>query len=189
VRCFVAIELSEEVRRRLTGLQQELDKVAKGVRWVAPEAIHLTLKFLGEVPDRRIPAFCDVVKAVAGRCRPFQFAVGSTGCFPSHGSVRVIWVALEETSGELIRCQQLCEGAFAELGFAREDRPFIPHLTLGRVKDPRQAGGLRDVLAAHTAFRAGTVSAGELTLFESRLSPQGARYIAVARAGFTADGS
>jgi len=159
-------------------------RTAPGVRWVDPESMHLTVKFLGEVPDRRIPELCTALSRIAGRCEPFDLRVRSTGCFPPHGGVRVVWVGLEETTGRLAACQRLCEDTFAEMGFAREDRDFVPHLTLGRVKDPRQASGLRQVVASHAAFEAGTVSVNRIVLFESRLSPQGAHYVPVSHVTF-----
>ncbi len=181
MRCFVAVELTETVRKRLAGLQQRFSDLGRSVRWVRPDAMHLTVKFLGDVPDQQLPAASQAVADVARQCRPFEFAVRSTGCFPPRGNVRVIWVGVEETSGELAACKRRCEDAFSALGFPRESRPFSPHLTLGRVKDPRRAGNLRQLIAAQADFKAGTVSAGELVLFESRLSPQGAQYAVVHR--------
>jgi len=184
MRCFVAIELSPEVHRQLAALQQRLASSTRGVRWVASEGIHLTIKFLGEVPDRRIPEICRAVNEAAGRSQPFEFVVRSTGCFPPHGGVRVVWGGLDEPTGRLAACQQSCEDAFFQLGFARENRPFVPHLTLGRVKDPHQARGLRQTITSCANFEAGTVSARELVLFESRLSPHGSTYVPVSRAVF-----
>jgi len=184
MRCFVAVELTETVRKRLAALQQRFGDLGRSVRWVRPDAMHLTVKFLGEVPDWQLPDASRAVADVARQCRPFEFAIRSTGCFPPRGNVRVIWVGVEETSGELAACKRLCEDAFSALGFPKESRPFSPHLTLGRVKDPRSAGDLRERIAACSDFEAGTVSAGELVLFESRLSPQGAQYAVVHRGAF-----
>lgn len=183
MRCFVAIELCQDVRRKLADLQSWLGHWDRAVRWVRPESIHLTLKFLGEVPDGQIPAICQVVDEVAAVCDPFALTVQGTGCFPPRGPVRIAWVGVDEPTGRLATCQRLCEDAFAKLGFARETRPFAPHLTLARIKDPRKARDLRDRLGTYVDFNAGTVDAEELVLFESQLSPEGARYVAVHRAG------
>lgn len=183
MRCFVAFELSDEVKRRLAGLQTELGNMGRAVRWVRPEAMHLTVKFLGDVPDGQVPEICQAVTDVASLCEPFEYAVASTGCFPPRGPVRVAWVGVDEPTNRLAECQALCQDAFADLGFAIESRAFAPHLTLGRVKDPRQARDLRERIADYADFNAGTVEASELILFESHLSPKGARYVAVHRAG------
>ncbi len=176
MRCFVAIELPEQVKRSLARLQEEFAHLGRAVRWVRPEAMHLTLKFLGEVPDNRLTAICQAVTNAASVCEPFEFAVRSAGCFPPRGGVRVVWAGVDEPTGLLADCQQRCEEAFAELGFDKESRPYVPHLTLGRVKDVRRTGNLREGVADRADFEAGIVSVEQLVLFESRLSPQGAQY-------------
>ncbi len=184
MRCFVAIELPDDVRRQLGKLQQRFEDLGRAVRWVRPKAIHLTLKFLGDVLDRDLTAVSQAVDDVASQCSPFDFVVQSTGCFPPRGGVRVVWVGVTETSGTLAACQRLCENAMGALGFPKESRPYVPHLTLGRVKDPRRAVNLRERVNDHADFEAGVVPANELILFESRLSPQGAQYVPVHRAAF-----
>ena len=182
VRCFVAIELPDPVRRRLGDLQERLARQCRGVRWVRPDAIHVTLKFLGDVPDAQLAPVSEAVSDVASQCMPFEFEVRSAGCFPPQRSARVVWAGVENTTEALATCQDLCENAFVELGFARESRSFSPHLTLGRVKDPRSAGDLRKRVAELGDFDGGTVIVSELILFESRLSKQGAQYVPVHRA-------
>ncbi|MBN1342335.1 MAG: RNA 2',3'-cyclic phosphodiesterase [Phycisphaerae bacterium] len=185
MRCFVAIELPDDVRRQLAGLQEHFGYLGKVIRWVRPEATHLTLKFLGEVPDRQLPEVCRAVDHVARQSELFHFAVRSAGCFPPRGTPRVVWAGIEETSGRLDRCHALCEEAFAELGFPKEARRFVPHLTLGRVKDSRGAGGLREAVADYVDFEAGEVAAEELILFESHISKKGAEYVVAHRASLS----
>ncbi len=185
MRCFIAIELPEDVRSQLGALQERFGHRGKAVRWVRPDAMHLTLKFLGEVPDARLPAVCDALSEVASPCEPFEFAVRRTGCFPPRGGVRVVWAGVEEPTEHLLTCQALCEDAMEELGFAREHRPYVPHLTLGRVKDPRGASGLRELVAECEDFEAGWVDVDRLVLMESHLSPKGAEYTVAHHADLT----
>ena len=150
------------------------------------EKIVLTLSKTGGNAATATPCTVRLFFAEPGNAKPgnrvFDVAVQGTGCFPPRGGVRVVWVGVQDASGPLATCQSLCEEAFADLGFAKELRAFVPHLTLGRVKDPRQAGDLRRVVADYSDFEAGIVPADELVLFESRLSPQGATYVPIPRA-------
>ncbi len=193
VRTFVAIELSPQLLRRLRALQDRLrqDVPAGVVRWVRPEGIHLTLKFLGDVPTARVEeiatAMCD---ACVGHV-PFTFAVAGLGCFPNLRRPRVIWVGVDEPTGTLAALQRDVEGAMQRLGFAPERRPFRPHLTLGRVK-----GGGADVVralgeyVARATVNVGQMEASEVSLMRSDLRPGGAVYtrLAVAALGKETEG-
>lgn len=182
MRCFVAIELSDGIRKQLAALQRRHTRLDRDVKWVRPDQIHLTLKFLGEVPDADVPALCDALKAVAADHEPIEFGVKSTGCFPPGGGARVFWVGVDEPAGALVGLQQACETAYEQFGFAPEGRDFTPHLTLARVKNPKAGGNVRDAAKAEAQFDAGRQTATELILFQSILSPQGPTYIPVARA-------
>ncbi|MBN1489061.1 MAG: RNA 2',3'-cyclic phosphodiesterase [Phycisphaerae bacterium] len=182
MRCFVAIELSDGIQQRLSGLQQRQSSLDRAIRWALPEQIHLTLKFLGEVPDATVPALCATMADVASQHAPLTLAVRGAGCFPPSGAPRIFWAGIEESSGMLARLRDACEAAFETHGFAREKRKFMPHLTIGRVKDPRAAAKVRAAAGAEADFDAGEQAVREIILFESTLLPQGARYSAVARA-------
>lgn len=182
MRCFVAIELSDEIRRQLHALQRRHAALDRAVRWARPEQIHLTLKFLGEVADAMLPRVCAVVQSVAAAHAPFEFGVKDAGCFPTGGAPRVFWAGVEEPSGDLARLRDACEAAFVPLGFPKEDRAFSPHLTLARVKDFRAGRSIRDAAGREAGFRAGRQRAAEIVLFESVLALAGATYIPLARA-------
>lgn len=182
MRCFVAIELPDDVKERLIELQAELGAPAGGVRWMKPEAMHLTVKFLGEVPDRALPEVCDAVTTAADWCSPFEFTVRSAGCFPARGGVRVVWAGVDEPTGALADLHATCQEVLFELGFPIEGRAFSPHLTLGRAKDPRRAAPLRERLPAVENFDAGVVDVDELILFQSILKKEGAEHTPMHRA-------
>lgn len=182
MRCFLAIELPDAIRRELGKLQECLRSVDKAVRWVRPEQIHITLKFLGEVPDAKLPAVCDVPVRAAERFGPFDLEVRGTGCFPPSGSPRVLWAALADIPEALARCQHQCEQAYAELGYTPENRAFKPHLTLGRVREGSSSRGVREAVKEQEGFFGGRFTARELILFQSVLGPGGAKYVPIVRA-------
>jgi 2'-5' RNA ligase len=148
------------------------------VRWVAPEGIHLTLRFLGEVDEARLDELgAALEQAVAGREAP-RLAPGSLGAFPSLRRPRVIWIGLEEDGRRLEPLHVAVEGAARLLGWPAETRAFRPHLTLGRVRDPRR-GVPPELVQALAAERVATWPSSPqrcVALMRSHLSPHGARY-------------
>ncbi|MFH0983460.1 MAG: RNA 2',3'-cyclic phosphodiesterase [Planctomycetota bacterium] len=183
MRLFVAIELSAEVKAALRDTQRALAAFDRAVRWVNSDQMHLTLKFLGEVPDGRVEEICATTASVAGTSSAFEMLVGGCGCFPPKGTVRVVWVGVDEPRGLLATCSTLCEAEYEKIGFAREHRPFSPHLTLGRVREDRTGGKLREAVSGvHVAScRQG---ANELCVVQSTLTPHGAKYAVVSRHPF-----
>jgi 2'-5' RNA ligase len=176
MRLFLALELPVEVRERLALLQSELRKKSSGWRWVRPESIHLTLRFLGEVDEHREPACRQGWREAVARFGRFRARVEGLGRFPETGRPRVLWVAVraepEERLGELASA---LEGAARSLGFAPETRPFRPHLTLARAhRRPRFSEPGEPVPAM-------SLPVEEVVLFRSRLGPGGARYTALSR--------
>lgn len=181
VRAFVAIELPPSVRSQLGALIDRLARRAPAgaVRWVRPEAIHLTLKFLGQVPEARLGPLAQAL-ADAARGRPaFSVRLAGLGVFPNPERPRVLWLGVEDPGGPLARLQRDLEGALAALGSPREQRGFSPHLTLGRVR--REASARQAAQAGEALQQAGAVDLGELrvveiVLFRSELRPSGAVY-------------
>ncbi|MHC4093865.1 MAG: RNA 2',3'-cyclic phosphodiesterase, partial [Planctomycetota bacterium] len=127
--------------------------------------------------DDQVEAVCSAAGTVAGQVGPFELRLGQCGCFPLRGRVRIVHAGVADLSagGSLQRCRDLCEAAFAELGFARENRPFTPHLTVGRVKEDRTQGRLR-AAAEQLSCETVTQSVKALYVVQSVLSPSGARY-------------
>jgi 2'-5' RNA ligase len=180
MRCFLAIELPEAVRQGLAQLQDRLGPQVGGVAWTRSEQIHLTLKFLGEVPDADVPKAIEAATAVAGRYGPFELTVAGAGCFPPSGQARVLWVAIQPPP-ELLACQQECEQAFESLGIPPENRSFHPHLTLGRVKDFHAGRSARAAIEQVADFEAGRFTARQLVFFQSVLQRTGPIHTALAR--------
>ena len=184
-RLFVALEPPDPVRRRLAALEDELRRGAgragEDIRWVRPENVHLTLQFLGAVPDERVAAVEEALRTAAAGARPLALAVRGAGGFPNARRPRVLWAGLDGDLAALAALVAAVGARLAKLGFPPEDRPFSPHLTLGRARESRGAPGLAGALAGVAQTEPAPWRATELVLFESHLSPRGPRYEAIAR--------
>jgi 2'-5' RNA ligase len=176
MRCFVAVELEPALRRPLTRLLREQLPRTREVRWCTEQQLHVTLKFLGEVPDGQLSAVCDAVTAAAEAVEPFSLRLTGLGCFPSPRSPRVLWCGVEDPAGGCARWVDLADPLFEDLGFARETRKFHPHITLGRSKSPAGSDVMRRVLEEVPAPATPAMTVEEVVLFESRLAPGGAQY-------------
>ena len=180
LRLFVACELPPEMRAALSALQDTLRRRgAPPVRWVRPEGIHLTLKFLGSVPAERATGICAALTPIVEGIRPFALSLGSIGTFGGRRGARVLWVAVEGDVPRVAELQRRVEAALAPLGFPTEDRAFSPHLTLARVADNVGADErerLWDMAKATSAAEAAPVTIREVSLMRSILGPGGAVY-------------
>lgn len=186
LRLFLAIGLSAEVRQALAALQANLKpQLPTGiVRWTDPDGVHLTLKFLGETPEDRVPAIADGLAAAAAGFQPFELRVAGLGCFPNPGRARVLWVGVADAPKALAGVQRAIDLHMGRLNFPRETRPFHPHLTLGRVNDRVSAverRALGDLLSKPHSDDLGRMPVGEIVLFQSNLRPGGAVYTALVR--------
>ncbi|NLG41695.1 MAG: RNA 2',3'-cyclic phosphodiesterase [Phycisphaerae bacterium] len=178
MRSFVAVDLAPELRRPLVRLLQELPRV-RDVRWCTQDQLHVTLKFLGEVDQGRLKQVCEIVAQTSAQIEPFQIRLAGLGGFPSRRSPRVLWCGVEDPTGSCARWVALSEPQFTALGFEAETRDFTPHITLGRSKSPAGAAAMREVLERTAALPTVEMTVKDIVLFESRLSPAGARYIRV----------
>jgi RNA 2',3'-cyclic 3'-phosphodiesterase len=176
VRSFIAVELPDTVRGQLEAFVLELKKSDAPVGWVRPEGIHLTLKFLGNISPELIEQIKPVLAEIGSRTGPMHLQPAGCGAFPTIKQPRVIWVGLQGESGPLIELQKQVETAMIPFGFKPEDRPFRPHLTLGRVKGRQHLLALQQILLARREFTAEAFDVAELVLYKSELRPDGARY-------------
>jgi 2'-5' RNA ligase len=183
VRSFVAVELSDAVRQKAAELIRLLAASSADVKWVEPHNLHLTLQFLGDVPLADMLQVCEAVRRGAERVEPFEFEVRTTGAFPSTSRPRTVWLGSGRGEQEMVALHDRVEAELVPLGFRKENRRFVPHLTIGRVR--RGGPGLRDLaqrLQAESAFEAGTVTIDEAIVFSSRLTPTGPIYEVLGRA-------
>lgn len=180
IRCFVAVELDRTIQKQLDRLQERFRRDHKindsALKWVRSQNIHLTLKFLGEVPDRQIVDICAAVSQAASQSAPFDLEIGNCGCFPPRGSARVLWVGLTTGLEPLKTLQENLELSLLDLGFEPEHRPFSPHLTLARIKNAQIGRLLSDTVGSLDPLTVGGQSVAEITVFQSDLDRTGPTY-------------
>jgi len=183
IRCFIAIELDEAVRKELGRLQDRLrrrfDVLDTSVNWVRPENIHLTLKFLGDVQDNVIADICSAVSMAVVGTVPFDFEFANCGCFPPSGSARVLWTGITDGSKELQSLQTALENHLGMLGFPPEGRKFTPHLTLARIKNAKIGRTVQDAVKDIEPFVLARQNVWALTVFQSELTRTGPVYTAL----------
>jgi len=174
IRAFLAVDPSPEIHRRLVEVKSLLAETGAAVRWVRDEGLHVTMKFLGPVTRDGLEALCEELQDIRSTFRVFRLCIKNLGVFPDLRRPRVVWAGVE--SADLPRLARAVEEAAARAGFGTEQRPFRPHITLGRVKDTRGWPRLREVLAARRAIEVGTCEVTELVAYRSDLRPSGAVY-------------
>jgi RNA 2',3'-cyclic 3'-phosphodiesterase len=181
MRLFIALKLPTDVRDELAAVQQRLRHTeAHPVKWVAPQSIHLTLQFLGEVPEAQLPAILQALEAVrttAAQRSPLRLA--EAGAFPNLRRPQTLWVGIAGELEGLTRLHQAVIAATEPLGFQLETRPFRAHLTLGRVRreaTPAQRVALGTALGSLSPPRSVTWQSGHPLLFRSTLTPTGSIY-------------
>ncbi|MEN6438746.1 MAG: RNA 2',3'-cyclic phosphodiesterase [Syntrophobacter sp.] len=185
IRGFIAVDLPAAVRRSLEALALELKKSDAPVSWTRTEGIHLTLKFLGNVAPATIDQIKPVLAEIASGATVFRIQAAGCGAFPNIKQPRVIWAGMRGESEPLTRLQKEVDLAMVRFGFEPEDRPFRPHLTLGRVKGRQRLHALQQILLTHQEFTAEPFDVTELVLYKSELRPDGARYTPLFRAPFS----
>lgn len=173
MRCFVAVGCDPECVRALAAWQGELRRRVAGVAWVAPETFHLTLRFFGELAEARLPLAADAVRRAAAAAQPFEVRLSGAGRF-----ARALWVGVD--SPGLAALAATVEAELRRAGFGAAERPFRPHLTLGRLRDART--DVAAVVAAQATTVWGAWRVDELRLMRSQLDPQGAIHTPLLRA-------
>jgi 2'-5' RNA ligase len=181
VRAFIAIQLSEGLKSQIGELRSQLRLRARelrGVSWVQPDGIHLTLRFLGEIEEAQVGALGRVIMDAAVGVAPFTLKIGGLGAFPSIQRAKVLWLGVNDESGcnALARLQAAIEHGIIDLGFAPEDRAFSPHLTLARIRERDAAMQLASTLATERERLVGSMRAESVVLMRSQLRPDGAVY-------------
>ena len=181
-RLFIAIELPAEVRHKIKqhidGIRRELPDARAS--WTREENLHLTLKFFGDIPVERVEAVSAALRAAANQIPPFEMEISACGAFPTNGKPNVLWIGINDPSNSLHKLHESLETECAKAGFDSDRRPFHPHLTIARIRNPRHAGSLAN-LHHESVFDSLLVEAGNVCLFRSELSGQGSRYTIVAR--------
>src|ERR1700687_544431 len=193
MRIFIGIDLDPEVRERISRFLEGVQGLAPEARWVRPESLHITLKFIGEQTPERVEAIAERLRRVD--CGRVEIRAGGFGFFPTAKAPRVFWIGIH-AGPQLAELAESIDIATAELGVPREDRPFSPHLTLSRAGAGRRSGSpkwregdgpnvtfavIEKRLAAIGELDFGKMTAREFILYQSQLSPAGSKYTKLER--------
>jgi len=176
LRAFVAITLPQEITDHVRALQDALKGHGLKLRWVKPANLHLTLKFLGDIPEADATAIGGAVRAAAGDEMPLELTIQGMGVFPGIKRPRVLWTGFGGEVDRLRQLQERIEDRLEPMGFHREKRGFKAHLTLARIKGAVSSRRLLDAIEALGDFSPQSFTAGKLVLFKSDLRPTGAVY-------------
>lgn len=180
IRSFIAIELPDELKLELTQLEDQLKSNRQPwVKWVSPEGIHITLKFLGDIVAEMTEAITKAIEEAAQGVSPFHLEVRELGVFPNLRRVQVAWVGISGEVDKLSQLQKRIETALTPLGFAPESRPFTPHLTLARLRDqasPDERQRFGQLIASTKFELAYTFPVEAVSLMRSQLTREGAIY-------------
>lgn len=177
IRTFVAVEIPFDVKDRAGKMITRLRGTEAKVKWVAPEHMHWTLKFLGPVDMVDIPAVCEAVKRAVEPLACFDVEVEGAGAFPDARRPRTVWIGMGRGTDQMVELHDAIEFELAKLGFRSENRRFRPHVTIGRVRQsPRGIGELGRLIEAEADFDGGVSLVDEVVVFSSELGPDGPTY-------------
>ncbi len=182
MRLFIAIEIPAEIKKQMAEAQHRLRDAGVDASWPRPEGIHLTLKFLGEVPEQQVTDITNALNAAAGGSTKFHLDVAGVGTFPNAKNARVVWTGLSGDTERLKILQASVEDAMERIGMKREERPFTPHLTLGRIKYIRSRDRWLKALEEMKDISLSGFDVEAVSLMKSELKPSGAVYTEMGRA-------
>jgi 2'-5' RNA ligase len=179
MRTFIAIPLPEETRNFLSNIQNQLKSCGADVKWVQPQNIHLTLKFLGEINEGQLNKINVILEEVAKKMHPFTVSIDSIGAFPRINSPRVIWAGIQQGDSEVKIIANELEERIAEIGIPKEEKTFSSHITIGRrrsgLKMDKLIDGLQKI-ASLAKEQGQEFLTSKITLFKSTLTPKGPNY-------------
>ncbi len=173
MRAFIAVPCPDELKDAMVEIQEQIKELGR-LTLVKPENIHLTMKFLGEVDEGKIP---DITKRLEflSELQSFDISLKGIGAFPSMDYIRVIWVGVDKGASDIVKIHSEIDHNLKELNF-KKDKNFHPHLTIARVKFPKKKEELRNIIQKNSARDFGSFQVERIELMQSRLSPKGPEY-------------
>ena len=182
IRAFIAVTLAESVIEEIAKVRTRLQEEKADVRWTRIESLHLTLKFLGDIYRHQVEPILAVLQETVSVHPPLRLIAQGIGAFPNVRRPRVLWVGLKGAG--LIELSEAIETALMPLNFPPEDREFTPHLTLGRVRSLRGWDNMLAIVKEHESTLFGESEVDRVTLYQSDLRPDGARYVSLGSVSF-----
>jgi 2'-5' RNA ligase len=183
IRTFLAVEVPAGLRQKAADVIRFLGRHQEGIKWVDPQNIHVTVKFLGDVEDAEIYEVCQVTAKAIADLQPFRVACHGVGAFPNAQRPRTVWLGIDDSARQFEQLHRRVDDALAGLRFPREVRRYQPHLTLGRVRHgKRPPTELTARIHEQSAVDLGEIDVEELVVFSSELTPDGPVYTALSHA-------
>jgi 2'-5' RNA ligase len=176
MRTFIAVELPDEVKKNIIELVNELKEVGSAVKWVDEKNLHITLKFLGWVEDRKVDNVVELATKVAGGTGSFKAKFEGMGTFPSGKSPRVVWVGIGEGGEKLKKLANSLEETLASAGYRSEEREFSSHVTIGRIKESKGVDKLKEKMESIKDPKFGEALVDHIDIMKSTLTPKGPVY-------------
>lgn len=179
MRTFIAIELPPEIKESLARIQNQLKTSGADAKWVEPQNIHLTLKFLGEINEQKLAQIVSIIEDISKNKNAFSIRLSSLGAFPKINSPRVIWIGIDKGDNETKDMVESLEEKIARIGIPKEDRPFSSHITIGRLRSSLNRQRLVKVLLdlqPNFEKEGKEFLVTKITLFKSTLIPYGPIY-------------
>lgn len=178
-RIFVAVALDPALREAVVALERRLEDAGARLRWVRPENLHFTLRFLGQISEPQLIRVRKAARDASAGIAPFRIRLSGIGAFPNSRRPQVVWAGIRDGAEAMGGLARRLDDALAAERFPKEPRGFTPHLTLARVKDARQWGDLSRVLPTFEGEDVGEEEVRSLLVMESLLRPQGPIYTPV----------
>ena len=185
IRAFISIEIPQEIKEKISLIQEQLKTIETPISWVRLDSIHLTLKFLGNILEEQIPNIKRCIDTAVSGISPFNVNIKGGGVFPNLNHPRVIWLGLEDKTDSLFKIQKGIDNCLEKIGFEPEERGFTPHLTLGRVKSLKGKNQLIRTIHIYKDIEVGEIYADKIKLMRSQLNPSGAIYTVLEEVGLT----
>lgn len=176
MRTFIAVGISREARQKIAQIQDDFKREDPDVKWVEPENLHLTLKFLGEVDEAKIAGVIEKTRLGVSENSRFKVHLLEIGTFPNLKFPRVVWIGVSEGKEELKDLSKRIEENLFHLGFPKENREFSAHLTIGRVRSPKKKEKLVKKIEELGKSDIGEFAVDKVLVMESQLSPKGPTY-------------
>ena len=175
MRLFIGVDLSQELKEKASLLLKEIEKADADIKFTSPENLHFNLKFIGDTEEKRIDEIKKALNDVSSKTKAFKITIDKIGVFPSWDYIKIIWIGMKEGSEDMKRLAELTDSSLHEIGFEKDGRKFVPHLTLGRVKSKRNKEKLASLLKILKSD-IGSMEVSEIILYESVLGAEGPTY-------------
>ncbi|MCM8781893.1 MAG: RNA 2',3'-cyclic phosphodiesterase [Candidatus Omnitrophica bacterium] len=182
MRTFIAIDLNDEAKAALIRLQSQLKAADADIKWVEAENIHLTLKFLGEIANQQVDLVKEVLNNTAVQFKPYEITLAGIGAFPKLDYPKVVWVGIRKGNDDTKGIANKIDDELMKLGFEKEDRKFSAHLTLGRLRGPKNIDKLKSLLKTLNFAPQSKILVNYINLYRSTLTPQGPIYTSLYKA-------